>query len=257
MFITTAHNCSFEIEHKAKELAEEFAYKYINRKNYSLSQLKRDVGDREVVVVEDKGLKFVGQDDLVFFFHPNLAKIRITSLLKGFSDRLWKISRVESGHTVLDCTMGLATDSIVFSFLVGEKGKVIALESETVPYLLGREGLRNYNSGVAEIDSAMRRISSIHEDHLEYMKSLPDKSFDIVYFDPMFRRPTNTIALTPLRSIANNFAIKTEAIIEAKRIARKKVILKERKESGEFERLGFELIVNKKGSSFDYGVIES
>lgn len=255
MFITTDQKLDIEDEIKAKKLAEEFSCPYIQRKSYSLSQLKRVAEDDEVLVATSNGLKFIGSNNLEFFFHPNLAKIRIGSLLKGLKDRLQEVLEVSPSDTILDCTMGLGTDAIVISFLAGELGKVTTIESELVPYVLGRDGLQNYKSEVKELDKAMRRISVVYADHLDYMKSLPDKSVDIVYFDPMFRQSANTVALTPLRAVANDSAIKIEAIYEAKRIARKKVVLKESRNSEEFKRLGFELIKAKVKSKIVYGVI--
>lgn len=255
MFITTNQKINKEIEIKARNLAKEFSIDFANRGNSSLSQLMKKLEDDEVLVVEEKGLKFIKKENSEYFFHPNLAKIRITSLLKGCKDRLIEISGVENGDTVLDCTMGLATDSIIFSYAVGEKGKVITTESELIPYILARDGLKSYNSGIKEINEAMRRVEVIHINHLDFMKNLPDKSIDIVYFDPMFRTPTDTVALNPLRNLANKSSIRKEAVIEAKRIARKKVILKEQVKSGEFERLGFSITTGK--SMISYGSINT
>jgi 16S rRNA (guanine1516-N2)-methyltransferase len=256
MFITTAQQPNSTISLNAKKLAQELSCSYIHRGTSTLSQLKKKLGDDEILLVGNEGLKFVNKENPTLFFHPNLSHIRITSLLKGKKDRLIAVSNIREGDTVLDCTMGLATDSIVLSFALGNSGKIITIESETILYILAEEGLKNYVSSVREINEAMRRVTTIHADHLEYMRSLPDKSFDVVYFDPMFRRPAKTIALTPLRSIANMSAITKEAIIEAKRIARKKIVMKENKNSEEFERLGFRLQNHTADSKVDYGVIE-
>lgn len=255
MFITTSKQCSRIAKTKARELANELLCEYIERGKYTLSQLMGKIDDKELLLVEDNNVRFLKRDKNDLFFHPNLAKIRITSMLKGSHDRLIEIAQVQKGDAVLDCTMGLATDAIVFSFAVGEKGNVVTVESESILALLAREGLQSYKSGIDELDGAMERVIVVHADHFEYMKRQPDKSFDVVYFDPMFRQPVNTIALTPLREIANNSAVRIDAIKEAKRIARKKIILKERPNSREFERLGFEEIFRNKSSDVIYGTI--
>lgn len=38
--------------------------------------------------------------------------------------------------SVLDCTLGLGTDATVASYIVGENGKVVGLESATLIYLI-------------------------------------------------------------------------------------------------------------------------
>ena len=95
----------------------------------------------------------------------------------------------------------------------------------------------------------------IHADHLNYLKNMPDKSVDVVYFDPMFRQMTKTVALAPLRTVANSSPLKLEAMLESRRVARKTVVLREHFNSGEFERLGFKVDRKKPNSKFDYGII--
>jgi hypothetical protein len=72
------------------------------------------------------------------------------------------------------------------------------------------------------------------------LRSLPDKSADIVYFDPMFRIPVEeSSSISPYRFIANPEPLSLEAVTEAVRVARRKVILKDHRDSPEFDRLGF------------------
>ena len=207
-----------------------------------------------LVVLEDR-LKFVPLDGPELFFHPNLAKIRVTSLLSGATDRLLTVADIKSGDRVLDCTLGLATDAIVLSFAVGSAGKVTSIESELVPFVLAKDGLRTYQSKISTLDAAMRRIDVVHANHQDVLRSLPSRSFDVVYFDPMFREPDHAIAIEPLRRFANHKPIDQQSIHEAKRIARRSIVLKEHKFGGEFERLGFQLHQSPSKSHIDYGVI--
>lgn len=101
----------------------------------------------------------------------------------------------------------------------------------------------------------MRRIEVRHSHHLDYLKSLPDRSVDIVYFDPMFREPiAESASIHPLRHYANGEPLEMESVREAVRVARKTVVMKEARSSGEFERLGFTLPERGK-SKITYGVI--
>jgi hypothetical protein len=85
---------------------------------------------------------------------------------------------------------------------------------------------------------------------------LPDNSYDIVYFDPMFRIPVrSSSAMAPLRAFAEERPLAEADVRHAVRVARKRVVLKDHRDSGEFRRLGFAL-ARKSSSPVAYGVIE-
>ena len=48
---------------------------------------------------------------------------RVKRLMRGEHDPFVQATQLESGMTVLDCTLGMASDSIVASYMVGESGK--------------------------------------------------------------------------------------------------------------------------------------
>jgi hypothetical protein len=86
---------------------------------------------------------------------------------------------------------------------------------------------------------------------------LADRSFDIVYFDPMFRAPIlKSSNVNPIRTLANMQPLTAEAIQQACRLARKKVVVKDAAGSSEFARLGINTIVGGKYSSISYGIID-
>ena len=103
------------------------------------------------------------------------------------------------------------------------------------------------------MNEALRRITLQCMDHKSWLTSQPDKSIDIVYFDPMFRQPLHdSSSMQPLRSLANREALDMESVHQAIRVARKSVVLKEHRDSEEFNRLGFE---RKHMNKIAYGVI--
>lgn len=102
----------------------------------------------------------------------------------------------------------------------------------------------------------MRSIQTVHGEHQSIFKNMENKSVDVVYFDPMFEKPvTTSSSIVPLRSQALREPLTAEAVNNAKRIARKKVVLKDHRASGQFERLGFRL-VRVSASAVAYGVID-
>ena len=47
---------------------------------------------------------------------------------------------------VLDCTMGLASDAVVASFITGRTGTVCAVEASPLLHFVVSEGLQNYQA---------------------------------------------------------------------------------------------------------------
>ncbi len=256
MLVTTTYDPTGDMVLRSKQLADKMQGKWVPRLKKSLSKLRVVYGEEAIMVVSEKDLKYYHAGDTAAFFHPSTAMVRIKRLLSGETDILVKVSNVQQGNAVLDCTAGLASDAIVFSHIVGCQGKVTALESEAAICLLLEEGLSRYPSDVAELIQAMRQIEMIHSDHLSYLKLLGDASYDVVYFDPMFRRPIKeSSSLSPIRDIANHYPISPEAITEARRVTRKTIVLKEHCGSSEFARLGFTKVF-KSNTKIAYGVIE-
>jgi len=257
MIVTTTASPSKKAMEQAARLSDMLSAEYVARRKHTVSKLVAASADRQVIVVTEQEVRvYDGSAEAPLYFHPSMAFVRVKRIRKGETDPMIELSGCCEGDTVIDCTAGLASDSLVFSYAAGAEGRVTALESEPVLCALIKEGLAQYDTGIAEVDEAMRRISVLHENHIEYLKAQPDKSADIVYFDPMFRKPIHeSSAIGSLRSLANANALTLEAVEEAKRVARKTVMLKEHRDSGEFERLGFER-KHANTSKIAYGVIK-
>lgn len=193
------------------------------------------------------------------FFHPNMAKLRIQRLRHGGGDPMVAAMGLEPGMHVLDCTAGLGADAVVASFVCGEEGKVVGWESSPVVACVIREGMARYRqparSELPELVAAIRRVRVERRDHREGLKELPDGAFDIVYFDPMFRRPLlESEALLPLRLFADPRPLTPEVLAEAKRVARRRVVVKDRAEGEELDRLGLPVRHGGGNSRIVYGI---
>ncbi|TDF99847.1 class I SAM-dependent methyltransferase [Paenibacillus piri] len=227
----------------------------VSRRQFSIPQLRKRYGSQDVLLVSRERLEYYHDQQPVMFFHPSTAAIRVKRLMNGEPDTLMQLSAVMPGDRILDCTAGLGSDAIVYSFALAGNGEVTALESKALPYLLLSEGLKSYRSEIPGMDEAMRRIRVRQTDHYNYLKSLPDKSFDVVYFDPMFRRPIReSSSIGAIRDLADPRAVTPDAIAEAVRAARRCVILKEHRGSKEFDRLGF-CEIHRSTTKIAYGVI--
>ncbi|WP_028610635.1 class I SAM-dependent methyltransferase [Paenibacillus harenae] len=257
MIVTTTSKPSERAQAQAARLAQELDARLKPRGNQTVRRLMDMSPDHRLIVVTEQEVRYYeGQTETPLYFHPSMAFVRVKRLRRGESDPLVELSGCKEGDRVIDCTAGLAADSLVFSYAAGPGGSVTAIESEPVLCAIVREGLAAYDTGLPDVNAAMRRIEIRCMNHADYLKSLPDNSADIIYFDPMFRRPIHeSSAMEPLRAIANMDALSLENVEQAKRVARKSVILKEHQASGEFSRLGFER-KHVNTSKIAYGVIE-
>lgn len=256
MLISTAQKPSESLVRRSQLLAENLSCKWAPRHHLSIARMQQEFGEDDLLILTEEQLVYYHQDAKPLFFHPSTSMIRIKRMLRGESEPLIRAAQAEAGDVVLDCTAGLASDSIVLSHAVGESGKVISLESEAVIYVIIREGLQSYQTELPILNAAMRRIEVKLAEHAAWLKSMPDASVDIVYFDPMFRTPLmDSSSIAPIRSIANRESLLASSVEEACRVARKTVVMKEHRASEEFLRLGFTRI-DHRSSNIAYGVIQ-
>ena len=252
----------------AKGIAVALDCGFVERKERSLEKISEEFPHEICIVVGDRRISAkIGDQE--FFFHPSMALLRIMNSYKGEQDRMAQAMGVGPDMTILDCTLGFGTDALVAAFFAGPSGKVTGLESSRVVASLVKHGLKEYqvklHNGLdpiktrtlLELPSIMARIEVINASHLDFLKQAAANSYDIVYFDPMFRSPQeDSIAISPLRKLACPNPVDPESILLARRVARHRVVLKESRFSREFERLGFESVPGGKYSPISYGVIE-
>lgn len=254
--VTTERKCHEESIARAKAVAEQLGLPLVERRKESIATLLSKYEAEAVLVAFPKELK-VNTEAGELFFHPNMSQLRLKNLRKGDKDHMTEAMGLHEGMEVLDCTLGLGADAIVASFGVGERGRVVGLESSPLVAAVTGCGLQHFLPGNYPLYAAMRRIQVVNSDYLDYLKQQSDDSFDVVYFDPMFRHPiTTSSSLSPLRGVANHNALSLEAVAEAKRVARQRVVMKEAANSREFARLGFNQITGGRYASVHYGIIE-
>ena len=255
--VTTALKRKPELESQAKDIAVELNRPYVPRNNRSAAAVLNACSVAGLLVVSTGKLSFVSAGGDVFFFHPGLAGMRINSLAKGENDWMIEAMALKPGDRVLDCTMGLGVDAIVAGYVAGSTGLVVGLESSMALAYLVKTGLCSYSAGDEILLNAMRRIQVAGGDHLDYLRGLAANSFDVVYFDPMFRHPRlRSASINSLRTLADPAPVTGLAVQLAVRVARKRVVLKEGRGSAEFGRLGFTKIMGGAYAPIKYGVID-
>jgi len=255
--ITTVRDASPVEEYLGHQLAEELETIYIHRNSQSIENLKKIYNAQNVAVITQKG-PVIHTAAGEYYFHLSMAELRIKNIENGKDDHMVTAMDLKPGMSVLDCTLGMATDAIVASYVVGSSGRVIGLEKTPLIAAITRLGLQNYSIDNCRIKDAMKRIAVERADYNKYLADIPDNSIDVIFFDPMFRRPINdSSSLKPLRVIADNQPLNRTAVQEALRVARRSVVIKETRGSSEFQRLGIEKLIGGKYSSISYGVVEA
>ncbi|MGI6468226.1 MAG: class I SAM-dependent methyltransferase [Syntrophomonadaceae bacterium] len=238
-----------------REFLDDSRFEYVPRLGRNLQRIKAEYR-AEAILVWQKPVPVLHIGENRLFFHPSMAKVRLQAYRrKGQPDPLIEAARIEAGDRVLDCTLGLGADSIVLAYFA--RGPVVALESSPAIAYTIKWGMRLYHSPLYWLDEAIHRIQVEAVDHLSYLQALPDKSFDVVYFDPMFRKPLfKSETMNPIRVLGDPQPLSEQAIGEARRVAAKRVVMKERANSPEFSRLGFTRRAGSANNPVQFGIIE-
>lgn len=225
--VTTPISPNNEAIENAKSLSLELNSIYCERGKNTLKSLTSRYNVQAGVICEKNKIRLV-HNGKNFEFHPNMALLRIETLKESKKDRFIEIAKIKPGDRVLDCTCGLASDAIVAAYITGESGLVTALETSPVLYQIVKCGLKNYFHKKGDINSAMRRVNIINSDYNQYLKQQETNSYDIVYFDPMFENTRNRAqGLDIVRNLACYSLPDLNILNEAKRVARKHVIIKD------------------------------
>lgn len=245
--VTTSLRMNQTLVLRAQKIATLLSLDYQDRRKRSVQSILAKTEADAVLVVYQGQLVLEEINGRRFFFHPDTAILRI----KSGRDPLLELLGPNK-QTVLDCTMGLASDSIV---LASAGHQVTALESSLLIHFMVSRGLKEFDSGNEVVNQAMRSIQTIWTDNLTYLKELADLSVDVIYLDPMFSQEiTESDNLGGLKPFANYSALSEEILVEAKRVAKEKIILKAYFRDAVFERFGFTRHV-RPNQKFHYGEI--
>lgn len=256
LVVTTVQHPSDALISLAQAIAKELNIPFVERAKHSLMAIKIHFQVDNLIVVAQKG-PLVNTPGGDYFFHLNMAQLRIKNLENGKHDHMVSAMSLKPGMSVLDCTLGLATDAIVASFVTGPTGSIVGVEKSPIVAFIARYGLEHFITDEKGITEALRRIEVRQAHSYKYLTTLADNSYDIVYFDPMFRQPIYSSSnVKPLRYLADNSALTKNTLKEACRVAKQRVVVKESSKSNEFTRLGITAIYGGKYSSVHYGVIE-
>ena len=191
-----------------------------------------------VVERENLALWIAGQR---FCYHPNMAKLRVHALRQNRKDALIEALQIAPGASVLDCTCGLGGDAVVAAYVAGPEGRVRALEAAPLLALLVEHGMASYSlADDPDLGLAMRRVEVRRADFATYLREEADAAWDVVYFDPMFDESiAHARGLDLVRCLARSGGPASADLHEARRVARCRVVMKDRRPGRTLARLGF------------------
>ncbi len=254
--VTTSRKASTEQQDRARAWAERLAVPLVPRKGRSIAEVATDEDVTGVLVISDRDpVYYKPGRQLEYFFHPNMAKVRIHNLKAGRGDPMVEAMQLSGDDTVLDCTLGRGCDAIIASWVVGETGKVAGVERIPILAALTAHGLANYEIQPADVAAAMRRIEVHQADYHNVLVDADSASFDVVYFDPIFGQPLDgSRAMDLLRALADQHSVDAAALREAHRVARRAVVVKQPRGSSYWEQLPFCFEIVAGGASrVEYG----
>src|SRR5512138_1638232 len=158
-------------------------------------------------------------------------------------DPFLEAAGIEEGDAVLDCTLGLGADALVAAVAVAPGGRVVGVEASPALAAWVAEGLRRLG------DEAAARVEVRAGDHAEVLAALPERSFDVVVFDPMFRHArAEPAGFDVVRRLADPRPLSPEALARARRVARRWVLVKDGAPGWDLARLGLAPLPSARGA---------
>ncbi len=258
--VTTSLKADPASAREAAEWAARLGTRAVRRSGRPVPALCREEAvDGALVLSPGRPPTFMPADGgMRYYYHPGMALTRIRNLLKGLGDPMVTAMRLQPGDAVLDCTLGRASDALVASSVVGPTGRVVGLELSPLLAELTIHGLRTYEPAAERLTPVFRRIEAHRGDHLAFLRDAAEGAFDVVCFDPLFEEPVEASSgMEPFRPLADAQPLRPEAVAEARRVARRCVVIKERPDSSLWDRLQVNRMVSGKASSVAYGVLDA
>lgn len=228
---------------------------FVARNKRSIRKLAEDFQANIIVAGKNRYEYYAFGAEEPFFFHPNSAAFRLKRVARGEMEPFLEAAQLENYDSVLDCTLGLGADAMLAAFTVGEYGRVVGLEANPNVAFIVAHGMHTYDISELPLTACMRRIEVVQAEAVAYLKSQPDNAFDVVYMDPMFEEIIEeSNNFQALRTAGAHVTLNDEWVKEAKRVAKRRVVLKAHYQSTWFEKYHFSRLT-RLTSKFHYGVI--
>ena len=229
--VTTSVRPAAALEAEAQAIAQELDAPTVPRANKSLTEVFADASADRLLIVETSRLRLRDRSTgTEYFYHPNLFLTRGSQVLEHGpnTDPFLRAAGLTPGGSLLDCTLGFASEAALAALAVGEGGQVVGVESVPVLACVTRRGTQAFPLQNKTLEAALRRVEVMTGDSGAFLAGCADGAFDAVYFDPFFpeRLPGSEASMSPLFLFGNPAPLHAAAVREAQRVARRRVVIK-------------------------------
>jgi SAM-dependent methyltransferase len=248
--ITTPLRPSPAEEAEARAAAARHALPFVARERRAAADVLREAGADALLVLSPRASTLVsgGEERR---WSPGMGALRARRARerrRGGGDATTRdtfldAAALRDGDAVLDCTLGLGADALVAAVAAGPRGRVVGIEASPALAAWVAEGLRRVD------DEAAARVEVRAGDHATILAALPDRSFDVVTFDPMFRHArAEPAGFDLVRRLADARPLSPEALARARRVARRWVLVKDGAPGWDLARLGLVPLPSARGA---------
>lgn len=249
--VTTSNRPPPALESEARAEARRLGIPFLVRGAHTVERLLTTGAQALIVFARERITLLDPEGELPF--HAGMAELRMQRLRRGERDTLVELAGLAAGDAVLDCTLGLGQDAQVAALAVGPTGRVTALEHSLPLFALFDAGVRRQgpNPGSCEVEA-------IHAESGAWLRACADKQFDVVLFDPMFEIPKKSQpGFALLRRHAEHAPLTPETLEQARRVARRRVVLKAGKHGRALQQLGLQPLQLSRYSDLAWCVLEA
>jgi 16S rRNA (guanine1516-N2)-methyltransferase len=233
---------------EAADLAGRFGLRCEARQGRPLHEVLREAGDLPVLVLARRqaDLYLSGRS---FRATAGLAFLRMLRTRKGEVDPLVAAADLRPGERVLDATLGLGGDALLAAQATG--AAVVGVEASPLLAAFTQAALTRVPGHGREPARLVRVLTA---DHRDVLGEMPSRTIDVVLLDPMFRIPGDAgPSFELLRTHADHAPLEAETLREARRVARRGVLVKDHARGDELRRLGLVPRLSRRSATIAFG----
>lgn len=257
LYVTTSQKGAAAFDQEALRIGQLLESPVIDRNDASLLEVFTETQADKLLVVGSKGPVLYTSPKAKHQFHISMAQLRLLALKRGQRDHLLEAVGSIKLTSFLDCTAGLCSDSLVVSYAHPTCQRLYAVEGLAALAYISNWGCRHFRHEDEKVTAALRRIQVVAMYYEDLLPRLGNNSFDVVYLDPMFEVPVMASSqFLSLRGQLVETVISRPMIKEALRVAKYRVIIKERPHSHLFKTYRPTQLVGGKYSRIAYGIYE-